>query len=392
MDRRCSASCARCSNATSRWWRPSPVRPSASAPRCCCTATWSTCPTKRAWPCPSWPGPGAGIRIQPGVPQLMGHAAAAEKLLLGDPFTGRAGGGLRHRQRGAAGRRGGEPRTPRGRALQRAAARRGAPKAKQLMRAPQRNCSSRPSPPKARCSPSACAAPRRWRPSRPSSRSASPTSASSEDPHRMSLTVKLALSPLLVAQALLTRRRMPRCPSPAASASGVAGAPAARRCDCWSRVTRRQPAWVCVTQREALAVLLADRLAQACGARVHWRLMARTGLTTAGTLHLLQREAATAGRRGRHRHRRQRRRGSGAFAPRHGRARGAGQLAAQHAERAARGLCAAAAHPPLSGPAAAACAGSPVPMRAATTVRWSAGPARGWMSPAWPWKCRSTPA
>jgi ribosomal protein S3 len=30
-----------------------------------------------------------------------------------------------------------------------------------------------------------------------------------------------------------------------------------------------------VTQREALAVLLADRLAQACGARVHWRLVAR---------------------------------------------------------------------------------------------------------------------
>ena len=27
--------------------------PSASAPRCCCTATWSTCPTKRAWRCRS---------------------------------------------------------------------------------------------------------------------------------------------------------------------------------------------------------------------------------------------------------------------------------------------------------------------------------------------------
>ena len=40
-----------------------------------------------------------------------------------------------------------------------------------------------------------------------------------------------------------------------------------------------------------MEILLAERLSKACAARVHWRLVARSGLTTAGTLHLLQREA-----------------------------------------------------------------------------------------------------
>jgi enoyl-CoA hydratase/carnithine racemase len=60
------------------------------------------------------------------VPQLMGHRRAAEKLLLGEPFGAEQAVELRHRQRGAAGGRGGEPRAPRRRALQRAAAGRGA--------------------------------------------------------------------------------------------------------------------------------------------------------------------------------------------------------------------------------------------------------------------------
>jgi lysophospholipase L1-like esterase len=45
-----------------------------------------------------------------------------------------------------------------------------------------------------------------------------------------------------------------------------------------------------VHQRDALAGQLMPRLARACGARVEWRLLARSGLTTAQTLHLLQRE------------------------------------------------------------------------------------------------------
>ena len=41
------------------------------------------------------------------VPQLMGNVRAAEKLLLGDPFTGADAVEIGHRQRGAAGGRGG---------------------------------------------------------------------------------------------------------------------------------------------------------------------------------------------------------------------------------------------------------------------------------------------
>ena len=60
------------------------------------------------------------------VPQLVGRAKAAEKLLLGDPITGAEAVELAHRQRGAAGRRGVAACATHGRALQRAAAHRGA--------------------------------------------------------------------------------------------------------------------------------------------------------------------------------------------------------------------------------------------------------------------------
>lgn len=108
----------------------------------------------------------------------------------------------------------------------------------------------------------------------------------------MSLAVKLALSPLLVAQALLTRSRLPRLPEPEGSRHGVVG--------------RGPPMRLLVTgdssaagvgvvhQREALAWQLAPRLAQACAARVDWRLLARSGLTSAQTLDLLQREGDAA--------------------------------------------------------------------------------------------------
>ena len=56
------------------------------------------------------------------MPALMGHRRAAEKLLLGEPFTGETAVECRLGQRGAAGLRGGEPCAPRGRALQRTAA------------------------------------------------------------------------------------------------------------------------------------------------------------------------------------------------------------------------------------------------------------------------------
>jgi lysophospholipase L1-like esterase len=106
----------------------------------------------------------------------------------------------------------------------------------------------------------------------------------------MSLTVKIALSPLLVAQGVLTRRRLPRLPEPDGERHGIVG-----------RGTRLRlliagdsaAAGVgVVTQRKALAVQLAAQLATALGARVAWRLIAQSGLTTAQTLHLLQREPA----------------------------------------------------------------------------------------------------
>ncbi len=107
----------------------------------------------------------------------------------------------------------------------------------------------------------------------------------------MSLTVKLALSPLLVTQAVLARRRMPRLPEPGGQRHGVSGAPAATPLRLLITGDSSAAGVGTSSQREALGVLLADRLAKACSARVHWRLVARSGLTTAGTLHLLQREA-----------------------------------------------------------------------------------------------------
>jgi lysophospholipase L1-like esterase len=106
----------------------------------------------------------------------------------------------------------------------------------------------------------------------------------------MSLTVKLALSPLLVAQAVLARRRLPRLPEPNGQRHGVAGAAGATPLRLLIAGDSSAVGVGASTQREALAVLLADRLAKACAARVHWRLVARSGLTTAATLHLLQRE------------------------------------------------------------------------------------------------------
>ncbi len=108
----------------------------------------------------------------------------------------------------------------------------------------------------------------------------------------MSLTVKLALSPLLVAQALVTRRRMPRLPEPAGQRHGVAGTTGSTPLRLLIAGDSSAAGVGVLSQRDALAVMLAERLAQACEARVSWRLVARAGLTTAATLHLLQRETA----------------------------------------------------------------------------------------------------
>ena len=109
----------------------------------------------------------------------------------------------------------------------------------------------------------------------------------------MSLTLKLALSPLLVAQALRTRARVPRLPEAAGPRRGTVGTGEALL-----RVLivgDSSAAGVGVaTQREALAGQLAGELAARIAGRVQWQLLARSGLTTAQTLALLQAESPTA--------------------------------------------------------------------------------------------------
>jgi len=102
----------------------------------------------------------------------------------------------------------------------------------------------------------------------------------------MSLAVKLALSPLLAAQAALTRVRMPRLPEAAGERSGVVGR--GPRLGLLIAGDSSAAGVGVVHQRQALAAQLAAELADACALQVHWQLHARSGLTTAGTLDLLR--------------------------------------------------------------------------------------------------------
>ncbi len=107
----------------------------------------------------------------------------------------------------------------------------------------------------------------------------------------MSLTAKLALSPLLVAQSLRLRARMPRLPEATGPRSGVRGKGAPLRL---LIAGDSSAAGVGVLhQRLALAGQLVPALARACGMQVRWQLHARSGLTTAQTLAWL-RESALA--------------------------------------------------------------------------------------------------
>ncbi|MDO9092002.1 MAG: SGNH/GDSL hydrolase family protein [Rubrivivax sp.] len=104
----------------------------------------------------------------------------------------------------------------------------------------------------------------------------------------MSLTAKLMLSPVLVAQAIATRARLPRLPEPEGQRHGVAGRGTPLRL---LIAGDSSAAGVGVhQQRDALAQRLAKALADAAGARVAWQLRARSGLTTAQTLALLRDE------------------------------------------------------------------------------------------------------
>jgi lysophospholipase L1-like esterase len=105
----------------------------------------------------------------------------------------------------------------------------------------------------------------------------------------MVLAVKLALAPLLLAQGVLTRARLPRLPEAEGPRQGRVGRGRALRL---LVAGDSSAAGVGVAhQRDALAAPLAARLAERLGVAVHWRLLAHSGLDTAQTLALLQSQA-----------------------------------------------------------------------------------------------------
>jgi lysophospholipase L1-like esterase len=101
----------------------------------------------------------------------------------------------------------------------------------------------------------------------------------------MSLTAKLLLSPVLVAQAVATRARMPRLPEADGPREGMVGQGAPLRV---LIAGDSSAAGVGVAdQRDALAGHLSRSLARRSGRRVHWRLVARSGVNSEQCLALL---------------------------------------------------------------------------------------------------------
>jgi lysophospholipase L1-like esterase len=101
----------------------------------------------------------------------------------------------------------------------------------------------------------------------------------------MSLPAKLMLSPLLVAQAMATRRRLPRLPEPPGARAGQAGQGTPLRL-----LIAGDSSAVGVgvkNQREAVAWQLAAQLAALTATQVQWQLLGKSGLTTAQLLALL---------------------------------------------------------------------------------------------------------
>ena len=105
----------------------------------------------------------------------------------------------------------------------------------------------------------------------------------------MTLALKVALLPLLAAQGVWTRRRVPRLPEAAGQRSGSVGKGARVRL---LIVGDSSAAGVGVEQQsQAFAGYLTRRLAERSQMQVHWRLVARSGITTAQAVEMLRREA-----------------------------------------------------------------------------------------------------
>jgi lysophospholipase L1-like esterase len=102
----------------------------------------------------------------------------------------------------------------------------------------------------------------------------------------MSLAAKLLLSPVLVAQALLARARVPKLPEPSGAREGAVGRGPRLRL---LILGDSSAAGVGVQeQTQALAGYMPGALARHAHARVQWRLLARSGLTSAECLDLLR--------------------------------------------------------------------------------------------------------
>lgn len=106
----------------------------------------------------------------------------------------------------------------------------------------------------------------------------------------MSLVLKLVLSPLLVAQAVHTRRRATILPEATGARRGRVGRAGAHPESLRLLIVGdSSAAGVGVrTQQQALAGQLSRSLAGALGRTVHWQLVAKTGITTPEALDLLR--------------------------------------------------------------------------------------------------------
>lgn len=108
----------------------------------------------------------------------------------------------------------------------------------------------------------------------------------------VALAVKLALGPVLVAQAVLARRRMPELPEAPGPREGCVGDPAAGARLRLLVVGDSSAAGVGVDhQQRALAAPLAQRVSALCGVPVQWALLAQSGLTTRQADEHLQRHS-----------------------------------------------------------------------------------------------------
>lgn len=102
----------------------------------------------------------------------------------------------------------------------------------------------------------------------------------------MSLAAKLMLSPVLVAQALATRARLPRLPEAAGAREGEVGSGPLLRLLMLGDSSAAGVGVEC--QSLALAGVLPPVLARLGGVCVHWRLLARSGVTSAQCLAMLE--------------------------------------------------------------------------------------------------------